>query len=60
MKKKKKVRKPGHDAPKPGYRRWTVHVPITLLKDFYDVARKEKKTVAAATEEAINNWLGYE
>jgi len=58
MSTKKRKRAAGYDAPRPGYRRWTVLVKIALLEKFLKIALAENKTQSHAINEAMQNWVG--
>lgn len=49
-----------YDAPRPGFRRWTVQVEIKLFEEFKEVARKENKSLIDAVREAMENWTYVE
>lgn len=58
--KKKRSRRKGHDIPLPGWRRWSCHVQIELLEQFKAVAETENKSLKAALDEALKNWVNFE
>lgn len=55
--KRKRVYAPGYDAPRSGYRRWTVHIKESLLEKFKKQAIFERKSLIDATDEAIAFWI---
>lgn len=57
---KKRNRRKGHDAPLPGWQRWTCHVQIKLLEQFKLIAAKEHKPLKDALDEALKNWVNYD
>jgi len=58
--KKKRSRRKGHDIPLPGWRRWSCHVQIEVLKQFKAVAETENKNLKMALDEALKNWVNFE